>query len=325
MAGFGFASTADDVLEGKNLSGRTVLVTGGYSGLGMETARAMATRGAHIILSGRDATKLAATSDEIAEATGARVDTLVCDLSSLDSVRAAAKEAKQRFDKIDVLVNNAGVMAPPLGRTADGFETQFGTNHVGHFLLTNLLMPLIEKGDHPRIVNLSSRGHHFDEVHLDDPNYEHRDYEKWTAYGQSKTANILFTVGLENRLGDKGIHAYAVHPGGIQTNLGRHMSEEDVAWMMERIRKSAEAAGKSGSGTAAPGFKTIPQGAATTCWAATADELEGAGGVYCEDCHVANQDDQNPTGGVRSYAIDPVKAERLWALSEDLVGETFAY
>lgn len=328
MADFGFASTADEVLEGKDLTGRTALVTGGYSGLGMETARALATRGAHVILSGRDATKLDAAGDEIATATGAKVDTLVCDLASLASVRAAAAEANERFAKIDLLINNAGVMAPPLGRTADGFETQFGTNHVGHFLLTNLLMPLIEKGERPRIVNLSSRGHHFDQVHFDDPNYETREYEKWTGYGQSKTANIQFTVGLEKRLADRGIHSYAVHPGGIQTNLGRHMSEEDVKWMMDRIRKNAEQAGDTSggaSGAAPAGFKTIPQGAATTCWAATAPELEGAGGVYCEDCHVAHEDDANPTGGVRSYAVDPDNAERLWALSEDLVGEKFAY
>jgi NAD(P)-dependent dehydrogenase (short-subunit alcohol dehydrogenase family) len=325
MSSFGFASTADDVLEGKDLSGKTVLVTGGYSGLGMETARAMAAKGAHIILSGRDTGKLAEASAEIGGATGATVDILVCDLASLASVRAAAKDASERFSKIDLLINNAGVMAPPLGRTADGFETQFGTNHIGHFLLTNLLMPLVEKGEHPRIVNLSSRGHHFDEVHFDDPNYASRDYEKWTGYGQSKTANIQFTVGLEHRLADKGIHAYAVHPGGIQTNLGRHMTEEDIKWMMDRIRKNAEQAGASASEAAAPGFKTIPQGAATTCWAATADELEGAGGVYCEDCHVANEDNDNPTGGVRSYAINPDNAEKLWALSEELVGESFAY
>ena len=221
MSEFGFSSTADEVLEGKDLSGRTALITGGYSGLGKETARAMAAKGAHIILSGRDADKLDDAAQEIADATGAKIETLVCDLASLDSVRKAAKEASERFDKIDLLINNAGVMAPPLKRTAEGFELQFGTNHLGHFLLTNLLMPLVEKGDRPRIVNLSSRAHHLDHVHFDDPNYEKRDYEKWTAYGQSKTANILFSVGLEQRLGDKGIHSYALHPGGIQTNLGR--------------------------------------------------------------------------------------------------------
>lgn len=240
MSQFGFASTADEVLEGKDLKGRTVLVTGGYSGLGQETARAMAAKGAHVILSGRDATKLSATADEIATATGARVDTLVADLGSLKSIRAAGEEARGRFDKIDILINNAGVMASPMGHTADGFETQFGTNHLGHFQLTKELMPLIEKGERRRIVNLSSRGHHFGGVDFDDPNFERRDYDKWRSYGQSKTANILFNRGLEDRFGSKGIHAYAVHPGGIQTNLGRHMTDEDRQWMMARIQKLAE-------------------------------------------------------------------------------------
>jgi NAD(P)-dependent dehydrogenase (short-subunit alcohol dehydrogenase family) len=209
-------------------------------------------------------------------------------------------------------------MACPFDRTEDGFEKQFGTNHLGHFLFTNRLVPLLEKGARPRIVNLSSRGHHIDEVQFDDPNYENRDYEKWQAYGQSKTANVLFAVGLEQRLSDKGIHAYALHPGGIQTNLGRHLSEQDVANLMERIRKNAEASGEEPQG-----FKTIPQGAATTCWVATTDELEGEGGLYCEDCNVADQDDESASGGVRSYAIDPDKADRLWTMSEDMVGERF--
>lgn len=318
MPEFGFASTADEVLEGMDLLGRTVLVTGGYSGLGRETARALAAKGAAIVLSGRDATKLSATADELAEMTGGRIDTLVCDLASLAAVRAAGAEARARFERIDILINNAGVMATPRGRTADGFETQFGTNHLGHFLLTKQLMPLIEKGSRQRIVNLSSRGHHLSPVDFDDPNFEHRDYDKWRAYGQSKTANILFAVGLEKRFGPAGIHAYALHPGGIETNLGRHMSEDDRAWMRERIRKLAEE-----SGDASQGWKSIPQGAATPCWVATASELEGRGGLYAEDCHVAAIDDADPNGGVRSYALDPDKADRLWTLSEELVGERF--
>lgn len=318
MAHFGFSSTADEVLAGKDLTGRTAFITGGYSGLGQETGRAMAERGAHVILSGRDATRLAAAADAIADATGARVDTLVCDLASLDSIRAAAAEANERFDKIDLLINNAGVMACDKAQTADGFEMQFGTNHLGHFLLTNLLMPLVEKGDRPRIVNLSSRGHHIAPVDFDDPNFERREYEKWQAYGQSKTANILFAVGLEERLANRGIHAYSLHPGGIHTNLGRHLSEADIAALTERIRKGAEAAGQEPQP-----FKSIPQGAATTCWVATAGELEGAGGLYCEDCHVADQSDTDTMGGVRSYAVDPGNAERLWALSEELVGQRF--
>ena len=211
-------------------------------------------------------------------------------------------------------------MASPQGETEDGFETQFGTNHLGHFLFTNRLVPLLRKGDKPRIVNLSSRGHHIAPVDLEDPNFRNRDYDPWIAYGQSKTANILFAVGLENRLADEGIHSYALHPGGIHTNLGRHMSEQDMADLVERIRKNAEASGQEPQP-----FKSIPQGAATTCWAATAPELEGAGGLYLEDCHIADQDDTDPMGGVRSYALDRDTADRLWALSEDLVGETFVY
>ena len=318
MSDFGFESTADEVLEGKDLSGRTAFITGGYSGLGKETARAMAAKGAHVILSGRDQSKLDEAAKEIADETGAKVDTLAADLASLDSVRKAGAEARDRFDKIDLLINNAGVMACPYSETADGFEMQFGTNHLGHFQLTKELMPLVEKGERQRIVNLSSRGHHIDRVHLDDPNFDNRDYDKWQSYGQSKTANILFTVGLEERFGDKGIHSYALHPGGIMTNLGRHMTEEDMAWMRKRMEENAKESGQSPQG-----FKTIPQGAATTCWAATADELEGKGGVYCEDCHVAEQDDTDPTGGVRSYALDKDNANQLWALSEQLVGDSF--
>lgn len=320
MGAFGFGSTTDDVLADIDLAGRTAFITGGYSGLGLETARAMAERGAHVIISGRDATKLSAASDALEEETGSDVDTLVCDLASFNSIRKAAKEANERFNKIDLLINNAGVMSCPQGETADGFERQFGTNHLGHFLLTNLLMPLLEKGKSPRIVNLSSRGHHISPVDFDDPNFDHRDYEKWQSYGQSKTANVLFTVGLERRLADKGIHAFAVHPGGIMTNLGRHLSEEDAAALLERLRKSAEERGEEPQP-----FKSIPQGAATTCWVATAPELDGKGGLYAEDCHIAATDDTDTAGGVRSYAVDPDKAERLWEMSEEMVGQRFVY
>lgn len=314
MSGFGATSTADEVLEGHDLTGRTILVTGGYSGIGRETARAMGAKGAHVIIAGRDEAKLAETASELSDETGTSFETLACDLASLDSVRQAGAEARDRFDKIDVLINNAGVMACPKGETADGFERQFGTNHIGHFQLTKELMPLIENGSSQRIVNLSSRAHHRDGVHFDDPNYENREYEKWESYGQSKTANVLFTVALENRLADRGIHAYAVHPGGIQTNLGRHLSEQDVADLVAAIQRN-----EGGDFS----FKTEAQGAATTCWAATSPELEGAGGVYCEDCHVADTDDEDRRGSVRSYAIDPDKAEKLWAMSEEMVGERF--
>ena len=314
MSGFGWSSTTDEVLAGKDLSGTSVFITGANSGLGQETARAMAAKGAHIIMAGRDQAKLdEAVAAILGTVPKAQLDTITLDLGSLESIRAATSRARQRFDRIDLLINNAGVMACPFTHTADGFEMQFGTNHLGHFALTAELMPLIERGHAKRIVNLSSRGHHFAPVDFDDPNFERRPYDPWVSYGQSKTANVLFTIGLEQRFAVLGIHAYAVHPGGIQTNLGRHMTEEMVAALMERVTSSDS------------GFewKTIPQGAATSCWAATAPELEGKGGVYCEDCHVAELDDVSSDGGVRSYAVNPSYADQLWKLSEELTGAKF--
>ena len=311
MSEFGFSSTTDEVLAGIDLSGRTVFVTGANSGLGQETSRAMAARGAHVIMAGRDQGKLdEAVAAIVAGHPKAQLDTLAVDLGSLESIRAATSRARQRFAKIDILINNAGVMATPFLHTADGFEMQLGTNHFGHFALTGELFPLIERGHLKRIVNLSSRGHHFSPVDFDDPHFERRAYDPWVSYGQSKTANVLFTVGLEERFAVLGIHAYAVHPGGIQTNLGRHMTPEMTEALMARIT--------SRDGDFA--WKTIPQGAATSCWAATAPELEGKGGVYCEDCHVAEVDDGSAKGGVRSYALNRSYAERLWAMSEEATG-----
>jgi NAD(P)-dependent dehydrogenase (short-subunit alcohol dehydrogenase family) len=314
---FDHDTTADEVLEGIDLSGKLVLITGGASGLGTETARAMAAKGAHIVIAARDMAKGEEAAKTVREAAGmGNADVIALDLGSLASIRQCAETFLTRYDKLDLLINNAGVMACPKAETSDGFEMQFGTNHIGHFLLTNLLMPAIEKADGARIVNLSSRGHHRDTVHFDDPHFENRDYEKWASYGQSKTANIMFAVGLEMRLADKGIHAYAVHPGGIRTNLGRHLSDDDIAELMKRMQENA--------GTSVA-FKTVEAGAATTCYAATAPELEGRGGVYLEDCHVADVDDEDPVAGVRSYAVDPDNAEKLWALSERMVGESFVY
>lgn len=311
MSEFGWGSTTDEVLAGKDLSGRTVFITGANSGLGQETARAMAARGAEVILAGRDQAKLdASVAAIVADHPKAQLDTITVDLTSLENIRAATSRARQRFHKIDILINNAGVMATPFLHTHDGFEMQIGTNHFGHFALTGELFPLIERGHLKRIVNLSSRGHHFAPVDFDDPFFKQRPYDPWIAYGHSKTANVLFTVGLEARYAVLGIHAYAVHPGGIQTNLGRHMTPEMMEALMARVTSKDT------------GFqwKTIPQGAATSCWAATAPELEGKGGVYCEDCHVAEVDDESATGGVRSYAVNTSYADRLWAMSEELTG-----
>jgi NAD(P)-dependent dehydrogenase (short-subunit alcohol dehydrogenase family) len=315
---FGATTTADEVLDGIDLSGKLVVITGGASGLGMEAARAMATKGAHIVIPARDMAKGEAAAQEIRSATGNnQIEVMELDLGSMASIRAFAEAFLARHSRIDLLINNAGVMACPYGKTADGLEMQFGTNHIGHFLMTNLLMPAILKGGESgggRIVNLSSRGHHFDTVHFDDPNFESRDYDKWASYGQAKTANIMFSVGLEKRLAGKGVHALAVHPGGIRTNLGRHLTEEDMAMLLKRMEEN------SGESVA---FKTVEAGAATTCYAATAPELAGKGGVYLEDCHVAAVDDDDPSGSVRSYAVDPDNAEKLWALSEEIVGQTF--
>ncbi|MEO0463102.1 MAG: SDR family NAD(P)-dependent oxidoreductase [Pseudomonadota bacterium] len=319
MSEFGKLSTADDVLAGIDLSGTRVLITGANSGLGKESARAMAAHGADVVMLGRDQVKLDSAKAEIEAAhPDSALETLVCDLASLDSIAAAGEQARKRFDRIDLLINNAAVMAYPKSATADGFEMQFGTNHLGHFALTGELMPLVLKGADSsgggRIVNLSSRGHFMSDIDLDDPNFEHRDYNEWVSYGQAKTANALFSVGLEKRFADHGVHAYAVHPGGIQTNLGRHLSEDQAMALVERVT-SAE-----------PDFawKTEAQGAATQVWAATAEELEGQGGVYCEDCHVAQIDDASMVSGVRSYALDPARAERLWTISEEMTGAPFA-
>lgn len=314
MSEFGRETTTDEVLAGLDLTGLTVFVTGGNSGLGQETGRAMAARGAAVVLMGRDQAKLDEAADAIrAEHPAAHIETITGDLGSLASLATCGAEARARLAKIDLLINNAGVMACPHEHTADGFERQFGTNHLGHFALTAHLMPLIAAGSAKRIVNLSSRGHHMAPVDLDDLNFERRPYNPWVSYGQSKTANVLFSVELERRYGPRGIHAYAVHPGGINTNLGRHLTPEMAAALMERVTKSDS------------GFqwKTIPQGAATSCWAATAPELAGHGGVYCEDCHVAEVDDVSANRGVRSYALDPESAARLWQISEELTGISY--
>ncbi|WP_417613781.1 SDR family NAD(P)-dependent oxidoreductase [Parasphingorhabdus sp.] len=318
---FGATTTADEVLDGIDLTGKLVVITGGASGLGQETARAMAAKGAHIFIPVRDMAKGEAAVAEIKSSVpDANIELMECDLGKMASIQFFAEAFLVQHDRIDLLINNAGVMASPHMTTGDGLELQFGTNHIGHFLLTNLLMPALikaaEAGSDARIVNLSSRGHHADTVHFDDPHFETRDYDKWLAYGQAKTANIMFTVGLEKRLAGKGVHALAVHPGGIQTNLGRHLSEDDAAMLVKRIEERS-----GGKFT----FKTVEQGAATTCYAATAPELAGRGGVYLEDCHVADVNDDDPSGSVRSYAVDPGNAEKLWTMSEATVDQNFSY
>lgn len=311
-ATFGPKTTTDEALDGLDLRGRTALVTGGSSGLGQETARALAAHGAKVMLTARDVPKGEKVAAEIRDTTGnAAVEVAELELGSLAGIRAAADRILGAHPRFDLLINNAGVMACPFAKTSDGFELQFGSNHLGHFLFTLLMLPALRRGDAVRIVNLSSRGHHIAPVDFDDLHFERRAYDKWQSYGQAKTANVLFTVGLERRLGASGLHAYAVHPGAIMTELGRHLQAEDIAYLQTRSRGMQ--------------FKSVEQGAATSCFAATAPELAGRGGLYLEDCHVAAVDDSpEAPEGVKSYALDPEQAERLWSVSERLVGQRFA-
>jgi NAD(P)-dependent dehydrogenase (short-subunit alcohol dehydrogenase family) len=317
---FGWASTADEVLAGVDLAGRVAVVTGASGGIGAESARALAARGASVVLGARDVAKAGRVADAIRAAHGpGRTEVVALELASFASVRAFAERVLARHRRIDLLLNNAGVMACPLGRTESGHELQLGTNHLGHFLLTARLAPALRAGGAARVVNTSSAGHRFSPMVFDDPHYLRRPYDKWEAYGQSKTANVLFAVELDRRLGGAGVRAFAVHPGMIVTELGRHLDADDIAALRARAQS-----GSSGGGGASQ-WKSVPQGAATQCFAATAPELAGRGGLYLEDCHVAGMnDDPDSRGGVRSWALDPEAAARLWALSEEWVGERFA-
>ncbi len=314
---FGADTTTDEVLEGIDLNGKQALVTGASTGLGQETARALASKGARVTLAVRDLAKGEAAAERIRKSTGNRdIDVAQVDLSVPDSVRAFAKTWLAGHGPLNLLINNAGVMACPLTRTAEGWEMQFATNHLGHFLLTNLLMPALKAGAPGRIVNLSSAGHRFSDVHFDDIHFNSREYEKWSSYGQSKTANVLFSVALNKRLAPWGITANAVHPGGIQTELGRHLTQTDIEALMSRVT----VAGGSGGFK----FKTIPAGAATSVWAATSPSLEGKGGLYLEDCNIGElKTEPTASSGYFAYATDPASAARLWALSEEMLGQKF--
>ncbi len=313
MSQFDATSTTDDVIAGHSLAGKLALVTGASSGLGIETCRVLANAGANVVMIARDAQKLAEAAEQLAEQVPAeRLSTLLMDLADVESVRRAATQALAEHPKVDLLINNAGVMACPLMRTAQGFEMQFGTNHIGHFLFTVLLAPALVAAAPSRVVNLSSAGHKFADINLQDPNYEQRDYEKWQAYGESKTANALFSVGLDARLRDRGVRAFAVHPGVIMTDLSRHMDQSDF-----------EALGSRNPGEELV-LKSVEQGAATTVWAATAPELAEKGGIYLENCKIADPAQPGSSIGVESYALDKDSADRLWALSERLVGESLS-
>ena len=301
--------SALQVVEGVDLSGKVCVITGASSGLGRESARALAAAGAHVVLAARNHDALTQTADCIrAELPGARTSTVQLDLTSLASVRAAATTIRDITPVIHVLMNNAGVMFTPFGRTQDGFEIQIGTNHFGHFELTRLLVPQLTAAEGARLVILSSGGHIMGDVDFEDPNWEHREYDKFVAYGASKTANILHAVEADRRLRDFGIRAYALHPGTVATSLARYMSSSDFSELRKLVAANSAARGEPTDGFL--DFTTPEHGAATQVWAAVSPELADQGGLYLEDCGVSE--------AVAPHAREEQRAADSWTLSEKL-------
>lgn len=321
---FGATSTTEDVLSGISLRGKRILVTGVSAGLGVETARSLAAHGGHVVGAARDLGKAETATAPVrkdALPNGGSFELIELDLASLKSVRACADRLLAKSEPFDVVIANAGVMATPFGHTTDGFETQFGTNHLGHFVLVNRIASLIRDGG--RLINLSSSGHRYSNVDLEDPSFEHTPYEPFVAYGRSKTANILFAVAFDKRHRDRGVRAAAVHPGGIQTELARYLDASRMQKIVEQINQQLAAEGKP-----AFKFKTVPQGAATSVWAAVVAPADEIGSRYCENCHVGQIVPDHVTitaisEGVRGYALDAENAEALWKKSEEMVGESF--
>ena len=305
--------SAMQVVEGIDLSGKVGVITGASSGLGRESARALAAAGAQVILAARNADALADAAHWVqAEVPDARTSTVHLDLTSLASVRSAATAIRETTPVIHILMNNAGVMFTPFSRTSDGFEIQLGTNHFGHFELTRLLVPQLAAAAGARLVILSSGGHALGDVDFDDPNWEHREYDKFVAYGASKTANVLHAVEADRRLCELGIRAYAVHPGAVATSLARYMSRSDFSQLRKHAVASGTARGESTDGYL--DFTTPAYGAATQVWAAVSPELADRGGLYLEDCGISE--------AVAPYARDAERAAELWTLSEKVCAQT---
>lgn len=310
-SGFSAASTANDVMSGVNLGGRTAVVTGGYSGIGLVTVRSLAAAGARVVVPARDRARAEAALDGV---TGAMVADM--DLTAPGSILAFASQMRDEARPVSILVNSAGVMATSLFRDPDRHEGQFATNHLGHFRLTCALWPLLT-AEGARVVTVSSRGHQIAGIDFDDIDFLRRPYDKWAAYGQSKTANALFAMALDRRGAANGVRAFSLHPGQILTDLARHLSEEEIAGF--------EALDAEGQPIIDPdrGMKSLDQGAATSLWCATNPSLAELGGVYCEDCDIAPLN-TGETGrrGVAAWAADIDLAERLWAISEEWTGES---
>lgn len=310
-SGFNRKSTAEDVLGSVSLAGKHAIVTGGYSGIGLETVRALANAGASVTVPAR---RLEHARDVLSALEG-DIHVEALDLGDLKSIAQFTDDYLASHGALHILINNAGVMANPLTRLAPGWESQFGINHLGHFELARRLFPALASAGGARVVALSSTGHHLTDIHWDDPNFRNHDYDKWQAYGQAKTANSLFAVGLDQKWADAGIRGFAVHPGGIFTPLQRHLANEEMVAL----------GWKNADGSVPPAvqesFKSPEQGAATSCWAATAPSLDGMGGLYCEDVEVAAlaTDPKARYSGVRAYAVDPEAALRLWTMSDAMI------
>ncbi|CAF1093922.1 unnamed protein product [Adineta ricciae] len=306
-------STALEVIKGlnANLEGKLVVITGGTSGIGVETARALATANAHVIITARDMTKGAEVVADLKKSTGNdKTEVMELDLNSLQSVRNFVNQFRARNLPINILICNAGIMACPYSKTVDGFETQFGVNHLAHFLLATSLVPELKAGKPSRLVVVSSIANRRGGINWDDINWE-KSYDKWVAYGQSKTANILFAKQFNKLYSSEGVQAYALHPGGIMTNLVKYVPVEEqkaMGWFKE-------------DGTLVDRFKNVEQGASTSVYAALAPELDNHGGEYLENCAVSRGVNTDPTQfwGMGPHAIDMEAAERLWKLSEEMV------
>lgn len=312
-SGFGLRSEPEDVLEGLNLEGRVALVTGGYSGIGLETVRALAGAGAKVHVPVRNMERAATSLGELF----GEIVVGEMDLGDLASVSDYAQRVEDSESRLDILINNAGIMACPETRVGPNWESQFAINHLGHFALTSALLPLLLEAANARVVSLSSIGHKRSDIAWEDIHFHQRPYEKWSAYGQSKTANALFALGLDLKYRDQGIRAFSVHPGGIMTPLQRYLDNEEMAalgWLDQDGNLSE---------LAKTLFKTPAQGCTTTLWAAVSPTLAGRGGVYCEDCDVAElaTDDTPRHIGVAAWATNDDSALRLWDLSEQMISE----